>query len=153
MIETFTRHLRDILETFSRHLAVWTRFRCKCTTKKWYMQIYLIFFNSLYPDLLFFRFCIRTRAILINKIKSVHMHTNLMRNGLFLHFALPICKKCYYWLSGNYKENAKKVYFFYRIIWSVQKKAVPLHPLLRNKCVSIFSRRRVIKIQNLPWRS
>ena len=38
-------------------------------------------------------------------------------------------KKCYYWLSGSYKESAKKVQKKCTNIWSIQKKAVPLHSL------------------------
>ena len=45
----------------------------------------------------------------------------------------------------TYEESTKKVHFFCKNIWSYQKKAVPLHSLLRNKCVSIFSRRASIK--------
>ena len=47
----------------------------------------------------------------------------------------------------SYKENAFLGAFFCKNIWSYQKKAVPLHSLLRNKCVSIFYRSPDIKIQ------
>ena len=51
---------------------------------------------------------------------------------------IPYFVKCVF--SIRYKESAKKVHFFCRNIWSIQKKTVPLHSLLRNKCVSIFYR-------------
>ena len=62
---------------------------------------------------------------------------------------IPYFVKCVF--SIRYKESAKKVHFFCRNIWSIQKKAVPLHSLLRNKCVSIFYRSPDIKIQILEW--
>ena len=43
--------------------------------------------------------------------------------------------------SALYEQNAKNKHFFLKNIWSVQRKAVILHSLLRNKCVSIFYRK------------
>ena len=46
------------------------------------------------------------------------------------------------------KKKCIFLHFFYKNIWSYQKKAVPLHSLLRNKCVSIFYRKfRTLKFR------
>ena len=48
----------------------------------------------------------------------------------------------------SYEESAFFCAFFCKNIWSIQKKAVPLHSLLRNKCVSIFYRKaRTLKFR------
>jgi hypothetical protein len=50
--------------------------------------------------------------------------------------------------SMTYKKSAFFLAFFCKNIWSYQKKAVPLHSLLRNKCVSIFYRKaRTLKFR------
>jgi hypothetical protein len=49
--------------------------------------------------------------------------------------------------TPDYQAVTKKMQKKCRNIWSVQKKAVILHPLLRNKCVSIFSRSWALKFR------
>ena len=43
--------------------------------------------------------------------------------------------------NWNLKENKEKMHFFFKIIWSCQKKAVPLHPLSREKAAGCSSAR------------
>jgi hypothetical protein len=45
-------------------------------------------------------------------------------------------------MGADNQQVTKKMQKKDKNIWSYQKKAVPLHSLLRNKCVSIFYRRR-----------
>ena len=49
----------------------------------------------------------------------------------------------------SYEKKCIFLNFFCKNIWSYQKFVVPLHSLLRNKCVSIFYRSPDIKIKIL----
>ena len=51
--------------------------------------------------------------------------------------------------NAENQQVTKKMQKKCKNIWSCQKKAVPLHSLLRNKCVSIFSQSLGIKIKIL----
>ena len=43
----------------------------------------------------------------------------------------------------EWHENAHKTAFFYVFIWSIQKKAVPLHPLLKKESLKPMRNRMV----------
>ena len=54
--------------------------------------------------------------------------------------------KIIYWESVIYEENAKTTSFLLLNIWSIRKKAVPLHPISRSTQASDKRQRNTLKM-------
>ena len=113
---------------------------CKGTAFFWHTQIFLHFFC------IFLHFLLRARAP-VPYYYNIRVCVYTCEN-CFITYKWPFPSKTpknakilYRWFSMSYEKSAFFLYFFCKNIWSIQKFVVPLHPLLRNKWVSIFYRR------------
>ena len=115
----------------------WTTFQMLFTT---YVYLSSIIYLSAHarPFLIYNYTRTRTRTFLCLIAYFALLPQNTPKNSDFLTRLFSV----------YYKKSAFFLAFFCKNIWSYQKKAVPLHSLLRNKCVSIFYRKaRTLKFR------